>query len=87
MRTAGITEFLEGNHRIVICRESLPRNKRSIIILRASAFINNFPFNVSMETLVDEIKQNAQPEKGEGTGDAIETFITDTVVPFLSLLV
>ena len=86
MRSGGVTKFLEGNHRIVICRGATVRTKRSIVILRAKAFLNHFPFVVSMGNVVDEIRQNAQPEKAAGTGDAVETFITDVFVPLSSLI-
>jgi hypothetical protein len=87
MRNVGLTEFIEGNHRIVICRGSIPRNKRSVIILRASAFLEVFPTTVPITDLVKHIREHSKPEKGEGPGDAIEAFITDGVVPFLNIFV
>jgi hypothetical protein len=87
MRTAGLTEYLQGNHRIVICHSGMVRMNRSIVILRATAFLNNLPFVVHMENLVDDIRENAKPEKGAGTGDAVETFLTDVFAPLAGIIV
>jgi hypothetical protein len=40
-----------------------------------------------MANLVDDIQANAKSEKGEGPGDAAETFLTDIFEPIAALFV
>jgi hypothetical protein len=85
MRNAGLVKWWQGNHRIVICRAGIPRNSRSKIILRANAIATQFPFVAEVANLVGDIQERAMPEKGEGPGDAAETFLTDIFAPIAGM--
>jgi len=86
MKYAGVTKWWEGNHRIVICREQVPRPEhRSRILLRPVMRIQGtYPGIFRIADLVDEIRQFAQPEKGEGWGDAAELAIVDGLATIAS---
>jgi hypothetical protein len=88
MKYAGFTRWLEANHRIVFCKAGVPRNRRSVVILRPVNVIEGvYPQTFPVADLVDIIKNNAKAEKGEGVGEAIEVAVMDGVIPFLSALV
>lgn len=86
MKTAGVKKWWEGNHRIVICKSKYSRPKCSRIILRPAERIEgSYPSVYNIADLVDQIKNFAKPEQGEGAGDAAEMAVTNGVVPFLSM--
>jgi hypothetical protein len=87
MKYAGVKSWWEGNHRIVICRESMTRPRRSRVILQPFNRIQgSYPGDYEIADLVDEIKKNAaKPGKGKGVGDAAEMAVTDGLVPILSI--